>query len=201
MSTFLRLLFMGIVILSIIIKNIYLFIVLLFGFTIYSLYESIKNIVSRRNSKRKVSSKIDLYCKEFGALDSIWMFFYIIIIAGDDINFKYIVKNFSRVSFSDQLSFVFSIFGFIWILFFLTVFIYSKSDSKKGIVYKEGLILENGKLYSFDSIKSYEFKVSGRGIKYSDLVLTFDGKTVKKLYVYKDDTDKFKELLDKNKAI
>lgn len=201
MSTFLRLLFMGIVILSIIIKNIYLFIVLLFGVTIYSLYESIKNIVSRRNSKRKVSSKIDLYCKEFGELDSLWMLLPIIVIAGDDINFKYILKNFSKVSFSDQLSFIFSIFGFIWILCFLTVFICSKRDSKKGIVYKEGLILENGKLYSFDNVKNYEFKVSARGIKYRDLILTFDDKTVKKLYIYKDDIDKFKDLLDKNKAI
>ena len=65
-------------------------------------------------------------------------------------------------------------------------------------MYKEGLILENGKLYSFDNVKSYEFKVSARGIKYRDLILTFEDKTVKKLYIYKDDTDKFKDLLGIN---
>ncbi|MGX4599130.1 hypothetical protein [Faecalimicrobium sp. JNUCC 81] len=201
MITFLELLLVGGVILSVMIENIYLLNVLIFGISIYSLYESIKNIVYMESSKRKISSKMNLYCKELGVTGNLLTFFIILINIDYHIKIKYILENFSKVSFSEQLQFVINIYGILWISGILIVFIYFKISLREGIIYKEGLILDKSKLYSFYSTKSYEFKTSVKGIKYRDLVLTYDDKVVKTLRIYKDDVDKFKDLLDKNKAI
>ncbi|WP_147568476.1 hypothetical protein [[Clostridium] dakarense] len=81
------------------------------------------------------------------------------------------------------------------------MYICDKIKSKNWILYKEGFLLGDGILYSFDSVESYEFKTSFKGIKYNNLVLNFDNKAIKTLYIYKDDIDKFKDLLDKNKVV
>ncbi|WP_147568477.1 hypothetical protein [[Clostridium] dakarense] len=160
-----------------------------------------KSVNYRRSSKKKVSSRIDLYCKEAELPDRFWIYFTIIMMVDYSLDFKYILENFSKVPFKEQSLFIVDINSVIWILCLLIMLIYSKASSRKGILYKEGLILDDGKFYSFESIKSYNFKSSFRGTKYRDLVLKYDNKTFKRMYIYNEDIDKFKTLLDKNKAI
>lgn len=195
---FLILSLLGLAALFFIFKNVYFFIILFLGFSVFSVYLVIKNIIDRKISKTKVSSRSDLYCKEQGEMFIFWMLWPTFLRICDDLNFKYILENFSKVTFKEQFLFMFTISGFIWVLCILIMFINVKIGSKKGIVYKEGLILQNGKLYSFDNVRSYEFKTSFKGMKYRDLILTYNGEFVKTVCIYKDDIDKFKELLEKN---
>lgn len=201
MTILLVILLIGIVFLSIILKNIYFFSIVVGAFSICIIYILIKTIVYRKKSKNKVSSKVDLYCKGQEGIGICWIYLPILINIGNHLNFNYILKNFSQVSFKEQYLFIFIVNGAIWALCFLIMFIYEKTDSKKGIVYKEGLILSDGKLYSFDMVKNYKFNTSFKGVKYRDLVLTYDNKTVKTVCIYNEDIDKFKALLDKNKVV
>ncbi|MBO3443912.1 hypothetical protein [Clostridium sp. CCUG 7971] len=201
MAIFLVILLIGILFLSIILKNIYFFSVVVGAFSICIIYILVNTIVYRKKSKNKVSSKVDLYCKGQEGIGMCWIYFPILISIGNDLNFNYILENFSEVSFKEQYLFIFIINGVIWALCFLIMFIYEKIDSKKGIVYREGLILSDGKLYSFDKVKNYKFNTSFKGMKYRDLVLTYDDKNIKTVCIYNEDIDKFKALLDKNKVV
>ncbi|MGX4599134.1 hypothetical protein [Faecalimicrobium sp. JNUCC 81] len=201
MTILLVILLIGIVFLSIILKNIYFFSIVVGTFSICIIYILVNTIVYRKKSKNKVSSKVDLYCKGQEGIGIFWIYFPILINIGNDLNFNYILENFSEVSFKEQYLFIFIINGVIWALCFLIMFIYEKIDSKKGIVYREGLILSDGKLYSFDKVKNYKFNTSFKGMKYRDLVLTYDDKNVKTVCIYNEDIDKFKALLDKNKVV
>lgn len=198
MVIFLSLLFIGLGILSFIFKSIYFFIITFSGFSIFLVYTLIKSVKYRKISKTEVSSKIDLYCKESGIIVDYWVYLILWSNVKYDLNFKYILENFSKSIFKEQFFFVYDISIVICILCALIMFIYAIIDSKKGIIYKEGLILGDGKLYRFDRIKSYEFKTSFKGREYRDLVLNFNKKISKTMYIYKDDIDKFKELLEKN---
>lgn len=188
--------FTVLVLLSIIIKNIYLFIIAITGFTIYLIYVYITCVTNRKVYKVEVSEKINLYCKS--RLEDSFSFTYIsaiVPIVNFDIDFKYIIGNFFTAPFMDQFEFIYIINAILWLVMFISIERYIKIDSKQGILYKEGLILENGRLYRFSNVKSYEFKTSFKGIKYRELVLTFDDNKVKTVYIYKDDIEKFKELL------
>lgn len=201
MTIVLALLFVGVLFLSPIIENIYLFTILISVISISIVYMCIKSVNYRKVSNKKISSRIDLYCKEAVVTDRFWIYFIIFMMADYSLDFKYILENFSKVPFKEQSLFIVDINSVIWILCLLIMFIYTKISSKKGILYKEGLILDDGKFYSFESAKSYNFKSSFRGREYRDLVLKYDNKTFKTVYIYNDDIDKFKALLDKNKVI
>lgn len=201
MDTFLVVLLLGSVFLAVIIKNIYFLAILTCGLSTIMIFTFIKSIIDRKTSKTRVSSKINLYCKEPIGIGIFLMYFPLLIKINYDLNFNHVLENFSKVTFKEQYTFIFIINSFIWILLLLILFIHAKIDSKKGIVYKEGLILADGKLYTFDSVKSYEFTSSYKGIKYRNLILTYNKKTVKTINIYKDDIDKFKTLLDQNKVI
>lgn len=198
MILFWVLLFIGLAFLALIFENIYFFIIAFSGYSIFTIYTLIKIIMNRKVSKTKVSSKIDLYCEESRILSEYWYNFIFCASIKYDLNFKYILQNFSKSTFLDQFFFVFNINMVICILCVLTMYIYAKIDSKKGILYKEGFISGEGKLYSFNNLKSYKIKTSFKGRQYRDLVLTYNNKAVKTLYIYKDDIDKFKDLLDKD---
>ncbi|MGX4599135.1 hypothetical protein [Faecalimicrobium sp. JNUCC 81] len=161
----------------------------------------IKSVNYREASKKKVSERIDLYCKEIEVTDRFWIYFIIFMMVDYSLDFKYIMENFAKVPFEEQSLFIVDINSIIWILCLLIMFIYTKASSRKGILYKEGLILDDGKFYSFESAKSYNFKSSFRGTKYRDLVLKYDNKTFKRMYIYNEEIDKFKAILDKNKVI
>lgn len=199
MKKFSILLWIGLVFLYSI-ENINIFIILFTGISIYVVHKFITNIIDIKTFKNKVSSKIDLYCKE--PIIGIFIFFFwvfFIIIANRGLDFKYIIENFYKVPFKEQHLFIFTINGSIWMLCFFIMSIYAKISSKKGILYKEGFLLGDGKLYRFDSVKSYDFNISFKGIKYNNLVLNFDNKVTKTLHIYKDDIEKFKDLLEKYK--
>lgn len=201
MTVFLVVLCVSLFLLSLIIENIYIFAILISVISISTVYMCIENVNHRKDSKKRVSGRIDLYCKEVEVTDRFWIYFIIFMMVDYSLDFKYIMKNFSEVPFKEQYLFIFDINSVIWILCLLIMFIYTKASSMKGVLYKEGLILDDGKFYSFESIKSYNFKSSFRGKKYRELVLKYDNKTFKRMYIYNDDIDKFKALLDKNKVI
>lgn len=181
-----------------IIKNIYFFIMLFTGVSVYMVYNIIKSIINIKNYKVNTFSKIDLYCREPGVvIIFLIILMFTIIISSWDIDFIYILKNFSKISFKEQHNFIYTISCSIWVICPLIMYICDKIKSNNWILYKEGFLLGDGKLYSFDSVKSYEFKTSWKGIKYNNLVLTFDNKVIKILYIYNEDIDKFKDLLER----
>lgn len=201
MIIFLNISFTISIFLSILIENIYFSTILISLFSVYMAYLIIKNSVYRKISKTKVSSRIDLYCKEAGIKNDFLIFFILIPNVNYIFEFIFTLENFYNMDFINQFLFILNISIFILMMCFLIKFIYTKIDTKKGIVYKEGLILDNGKLYRFDSVKGYEFINSFEDSGYIDLILTYDEKTIKTMYIHNEDIDKFKALLDKNKVI
>lgn len=94
--------FIVLVLLSIIIKNIYLFTISTTGFTIYLIYVYITCVINRKIYKGEVSEKINLYCKS--RLEDSFSFTYIsaiVPIINFDIDFKYIIGNFFTAPFMD----------------------------------------------------------------------------------------------------
>lgn len=180
------------------IKNIYIFMILYVGISIYMVYNAIKSIININTCKIKTFSKIDLYYREqkIGVVIFLaWIFIMLLVNWKLDIN--YVLENFSKTSFNEQYLFISAISCSIWVICLLIVYLYVKVKSNNWILYKEGFLLGDGILYSFDSVKSYEFKTSWKGIKYNNLVLTFDNKAIKTLYIYNEDIDKFKDLLER----
>ncbi|MGX4599131.1 hypothetical protein [Faecalimicrobium sp. JNUCC 81] len=180
------------------IKNIYIFIIVFTGLSIYMVYNAIKSIINIKTCKIKTFSKIDLYYREqkIGVFIFLaWIFMMLFVNWKLDIN--YVLENFYKASFNEQYLFIAAINSSVWLICPLIVCAYVKVKSKNEILYKEGVLFGDGKLYSFDSVKSYEFKTSWKGIKYNNLVLTFDNKAIKTLYIYNEDIDKFKDLLER----
>ncbi|MDK2563646.1 hypothetical protein QOZ84_08790 [Romboutsia sedimentorum] len=113
------------------------------------------------------------------------------------VNVIYIIENFSTIPLIEQLKLTIVILVVIITLLTILSKIYMMLDSKEGIVYKEGLILNDGKLYRFSDVKKYEFKNSSISYKYRDLVLTYENNETKTMYINKDDIAKFDDLLNK----
>lgn len=113
------------------------------------------------------------------------------------VNVIYIIENFSTIPLIEQLKLKIVILVVIITLLTILSKIYMMLDSKEGIVYKEGLILNDGKLYRFSDVKKYEFKNSSISYKYRDLVLTYENNETKTMYINKDDIAKFDDLLNK----
>jgi hypothetical protein len=168
-----------VVFISILRKNIYLFTLLISGLTLYTIYIYVTSLINGRISRGKVSTKIDLYCKY--PFDSNIFIVYLIILP-----------------FVDQYEFIYNMNAIIWVIIFTLMGIQNKFNFKKGIVFKEGIILDDGNLYRFDYVKKYEIKHSDKGFKYRDLVLTYKDNKIKTVYIYKYDIEEFKGLLEFN---
>lgn len=186
-----------------IIQNIYINSILLVLWSIIITYKGIKNINNRKKSEKKVFNKVNMYCKQYNEASYIYYIYIPAVIFINSIsealqiNVRYIIEHFYTALFVEQLKLIFIILAVIFTVLTIAIHMYIMFDSKKGIVYKEGLILDDGKLYKFGDVKMYEFNISSRGYKYKDVVLTYENES-KIVCINKDDIAKFEDLLNKD---
>jgi hypothetical protein len=184
--------------------NTYVISAFLAVWSVITTYQGIKTIHNLKKTKKKVLNRISIYCKQEIDKDSFIYYGYIpIMIITDSIervlgvDVIYIIKHFSKVALIEQLKLMIVILVVIITLLTILSKVYMMINFKEGIVYEEGLTLNDGKLYRFSDVKKYEFKNSPISYKYRNIVLIYKNNETKTVYINRDDIDKIDDLINK----